>query len=166
VAVGQCTNGTSNECQTGSDCSGEQVCCAGLPSPDASTSGGGLLGALNLAMLDTTCQATCLSTQQQQCASDGECPSGETCQQPAAAGGFGGGVGGGLGGGLVLGAGSTDAGADGGGFMIAKVCAVPVADGGSGTPGSGTTPDAGATVDSGTTLDSGAVDVGDSAVPQ
>jgi hypothetical protein len=158
VATGQCSGGVSNECNTASDCSGGQVCCSGAPSTDAAApSGGGLLGGISLAILDTTCQTSCTSTQRQQCASDAECPSGMTCQSAAAAGGFGG-----LGGG----AGLPDGGADGGAFMLAMVCAVPVSDAGSGAPDSGTTPDAGASVDAGATPDgAAAVDGGDAAAP-
>jgi hypothetical protein len=150
VAKGQCTSGISNECQTAQDCGNGQVCCGGPADPDASaTIGGGILGALNLSGLETACQATCAPTQQQQCGSDDECPAGETCQTPTAPGNA---TFGGLG---------MNAAADASTFMVARVCAVPVPDAGSGASEGGVpvVPDSGP--DGVTASDAG--DLGDAA---
>jgi hypothetical protein len=138
VPSGSCSSGISMECSSSSNCANNQVCCGGTASAaseggaaDASAGapgglgggfpglggggGGGLFG-------NTTCQATCMPGQQQQCASDGECPAGQTCQMQTfggfpGAGGFpgGGGQGGGGLGGLI---------------MLPMVCAAPMPEAG------------------------------------
>ena len=83
--AGSCASGSiSNECSKGSDCASGQVCCGG--SPDAGALGTGLDAAVAGGMpmfdpsqLDTTCQASCTASQTQQCGTDAECPSGQTC---------------------------------------------------------------------------------------
>jgi hypothetical protein len=105
---------------------------------DAAATGlAGLAGGLgDLSALDTTCQASCTGTQTQECALDSECPPGQTCNAPAAAGG--------------------PFGALGGGITLPSVCGAPRPDSGTAAvPDSGTTPVA----DSGSpAADSGAVD--------
>ena len=121
VAVGSCS-GTSNECNTGADCSSGQVCCSGsadggsMAATDAAAPAGlgGLAGGLSMFLPSTSCQSSCSATQAQQCASDTECPMGQTCN--AAAGGMAG-----LGG-LA------------GGLMPAKTCGTPPPEAGTTMP--------------------------------
>ena len=82
---------------------------------------GGLAGGFSMFLPSTACQSSCSAAQTQQCASDTECPMGQTCN--AAGGGMGG-----LGG-LA------------GGFMTAKTCGTPAPEAGTTTPAmdSGTT---------------------------
>jgi hypothetical protein len=155
VAKGTCT-GVSNECNTSADCTGGQVCCSGTPA-DASTEGGApSIGGFNLGALDTTCQSSCSAGQTQQCATDSECPSGQTCQSAASR--FGGGGGGDAGLGAFADAGFDAAAFGDAGVTIPMFCAAPF-DG-----GTAPTPDSGEEVDSGTTV---VVDAGvDASVPQ
>jgi len=130
TAKDQCSGGVSNECQSGVDCASGNVCCSGAATTDASAPTGvegGILGGLPLAAFDTTCQASCQPGQTQQCASDMECPGGQTCQSiaPAAGGGGFGGFGG---------AGAAGA------FMIAKTCAARAPDAGSTSDADSTPP--------------------------
>lgn len=121
MAVGSCS-GTSNECNTGADCSSGHVCCSGsadggsMAATDAAAPAGlgGLAGGLGMFLPSTSCQSSCSATQTQQCASDTECPMGQTCN--AAGGGMGG-----LGG-LA------------GGLMPAKTCGTPPPEAGATMP--------------------------------
>jgi hypothetical protein len=172
VPMGTCGGGTVIACNNGTNCSGGQVCCVGTPTPEGGAEagseagaaaggglaglfgGGGGAGAFSTA---TTCQATCLPGQRQQCASSAECTDGQTCQAPnfgGAGGGLFGGEGGigGLFGGLL--GGMT--------FTIPMSCMAPPAEGGtdsgieSGTGESGTQTDAEAgAAETGPTPDTG-----------
>jgi hypothetical protein len=138
VAAGQCSDGgISNECQTGADCAGGQVCCAGAAASDAGAQdaaaeagvAGGLggFGGFNPASLSTSCQTTCDPGQTQRCKADADCPSGQTCQATTGFGGGAGFGGGGFGGGGAFGG---IAGGDAGGFAAPMVCGIPLSDGG------------------------------------
>jgi hypothetical protein len=130
VAPGNCAGGISNECTTGSDCTGGQVCCAGAATTDGGAEGGGGGGIFNidLSAFDTTCQPSCQPGQAQECMLDSECTGGQTCQS-------------------VFGGGMNIPGFADGGLGAAKTCRAPVPDAGSTpVPDSGTsppTPDAG-----------------------
>jgi hypothetical protein len=123
VAPGNCAGGVSNECTTGSDCTGGQVCCAGVATTDGGAAGGGVF-----AVLDTTCQPSCQPGQTQECMLDSECTGGQTCRP-------------------VFGGGMNIPGFADSGIAAAKSCQSPVPDAGpTPVPDSGTTaptPDAG-----------------------
>jgi hypothetical protein len=146
VAVGGCASGNiSNECTSGTDCSGGQLCCAGSADGGAAdaAAGGGIIPGFDPTMLSTACQSSCTGTQAQTCAMDSDCPTGLTCQSPFAGAG-----GGGLG--------STITGLlGGGGAALPSVCAMPLPDAGKAPADSGSTVPEASTPDAGDTTDAG-----------
>jgi hypothetical protein len=127
VAIGQCSGGISNECQSAAECTTGSVCCAGPPASDAGAEAGGGSGSpggFSFAALSTACQPACDSGQRQQCATDGECPAGTVCRASNVGGtaAFGGA------GGFTGGAGAGDAGT----LASLKTCAPPLPDAGVG----------------------------------
>ena len=92
VPTGSCS-GVSNECTKAADCASGQVCCGGTADaaavtiPDAApAAGAGGFPTFDTSQLATTCQASCMGTQTQECGMDSECPSGQTCQPVGGAG--------------------------------------------------------------------------------
>ncbi|MGO9834908.1 MAG: hypothetical protein ACLP1X_11880 [Polyangiaceae bacterium] len=90
VPTGSC-NGTTMDCASASNCSGDQVCCSGTATPEGGADaeaeagegpfGGGVFGGGTFSLgTSTTCQTSCMPGQQQRCASDTECTGGQTCQ--------------------------------------------------------------------------------------
>jgi hypothetical protein len=97
---GGCSGGTFNQCMTPMDCTSGQVCCSGTPTPEGGTAASGSAGLLGGGVIfpQTACQTSCMPGQQQICAANTDCLSGQTCQASAGLSGLGATMLGGLGG--------------------------------------------------------------------